>query len=103
MFNPTTEFQKQQATKVAMMNAAAESCVVIAALSKELFNSAWCLAELTAAAEAGVPVVPVFALDYISIRQMEDWVAGKGICQAPTVPVKDQSRAWKEDDSSLEI
>ena len=76
VFNPTTEFQKIEASTPTMVAAVRASQVVIAALSPKLFTSKWCLAELVAAHDADIPVVAVFAGDFCSNAQMERWVGG---------------------------
>ena len=76
VFNPTTEFQKIEASTSAMVAAVQASQVVLAALSPKLFTSKWCLAELAAAHEANIPVVPVFAGDFCSNHQIGLWVDG---------------------------
>ena len=77
VFNPTTEFMKQDASKATMGKAAADAQVVIAALSHELFRSKWCLAELQAAYNAGVKIVPVFSSDWIPSNQINAWCRGE--------------------------
>ena len=76
VFNPTTEFQKIEASTSAMVAAVQASQVVLVALSPKLFTSKWCMAELSAAHEADIPVVPVFAGDFCSNHQIGLWVDG---------------------------
>lgn len=60
-----------------MQTAVLAAQVVIAALSPELFRSAWCLAELEAAYEAGVDVLPVYSGNQASTAQVDRWIKGK--------------------------
>ena len=59
-----------------MAAAVAGSQVCLVALSPELFASKWCLKEVTAAQQAGVPVVPCYAGDYRANAQIDAWVTG---------------------------
>ena len=77
VFNPTTAFMEEDASKDAMEKAAAGAKVVVAALSDGFFQSKWCLAEIAAAQASGTDVVPVYSGDFHSNNKMEAWVAGR--------------------------
>ena len=49
--------------KAAMQGAVKRSTLVVAALSDGFFTSDWCAAEIVAAKEAGIKVVPVYSGD----------------------------------------
>lgn len=76
VFNPDEEFQKRTASAEAMVDAVKSAQVCIAALSPQFFASKWCLKEVTAAQQAGIPVVPCYAGDFCANAQVDAWVAG---------------------------
>ena len=57
-----------------MADAVKRSGLVVAALSHGFFNSAWCQAEIKAAKEAGIKVVPTFSGDNHGSNQIDQWV-----------------------------
>ena len=61
VFNPDKDLQGSTPTKDVMTAVARNSKVLLALLSPSFFNSEWCRAEVEAAAQAGVPIIPVYA------------------------------------------
>ena len=62
IFNPTTNLSHvEQINKAAMAGAVRRSNVVLAALSEGFFASTWCEAEIEAAREAGIKVIPCYS------------------------------------------
>ena len=47
---------------------------VVAALSEAFFDSKWCAAEIDAAREAGIKVVPCFSGEDYPVKQIDKWV-----------------------------
>ena len=75
VFNPTTHLtHAQRINSAAMADAVKRSGLVVAALSHGFFNSAWCQAEIKAAKEAGIKVVPTFSGDNHGSNQIDQWV-----------------------------
>ena len=58
-----------------MQDAVKRSRLVIAALSEGFFESTWCEAEIVAAKEAQVPVIPVYSGDHHSASMVDTWVS----------------------------
>ena len=62
IFNPTTHLShEKQINQAAMARAVQRSQLVLAALSEEFFASKWCEAEIVAAREAGIKVIPCYS------------------------------------------
>lgn len=59
-----------EVSKAEMCRHAVGSCVVLALLSPSYFDSKWCRAELEAASDAGVPIIPVFAGEHHTYSQI---------------------------------
>ena len=75
VFNPTTHLtHAQKINAAAMADAVKSSQLVVAALSHGFFNSTWCEAEIAAAKEAGIKVVPTFSGDHHGSNQIDQWV-----------------------------
>ena len=75
VFNPTTHLtHAQQINAAAMADAVKSSQLVVAALSHGFFKSRWCEAEIAAAKEAGIKVVPTFSGDHHPNNQIDKWV-----------------------------
>ena len=72
IFNPTTHLSHvDQINAAAMAGAVRRSKLVLAALSEGFFASKWCEAEIVAAREAGIKVVPCYSGDdYGATRSM---------------------------------
>ena len=51
-----------------------KKCGAAAALSDGFFTSDWCAAEIVAAKEAGIKVVPVYSGDDHGAKQVDRWV-----------------------------
>ena len=50
------------------------SKIVVAALSDGFFTSDWCAAEIVAAKQAGIKVIPVFSGNDHAANQVDKWV-----------------------------
>ena len=75
VFNPTTHLtHAQKINAAAMADAVKSSQLVVAALSHGFFNSRWCEAEIAAAKEARIKVVPTFSGDHHPNNQIDKWV-----------------------------
>lgn len=75
IFNPATDLSHaERVNKRAMQDAVRRSRLVVAALSAEFFASEWCEAEIAAAKEAGIKVVPVYSGDDDGAKQCDRWV-----------------------------
>ena len=75
VFNPTTHLSHVKIiNKEAMQGAVRRSKLVIAALSDGFFESTWCEAEIVAAKEAGIPVIPVYSGDHHGAKMVDKWV-----------------------------
>jgi len=75
IFNPTTHLSHvEEINKAAMQDAVKRSKLVVAALSDGFFESTWCAAEIVAAKEAGIKVIPVFSGDDHPAKQIDRWV-----------------------------
>ena len=72
IFNPTTHLSHvEEINKAAMADAVRRSTLVLAALSEGFFASKWCEAEIEAAREAGIKVIPCYSGDeYGATRSM---------------------------------
>ena len=72
IFNPTTYLSHvERINMAAMADAVRRSKLVLAALSQGFFASKWCEAEIVAAREAGIKVVPCYSGDdYGATRSM---------------------------------
>ena len=72
MFNPTTHLSHvEEINKAAMADGVRRSKLVLAALSEGFFASKWCEAEIEAAREAGIKVIPCYSGDeYGATRSM---------------------------------
>ena len=72
IFNPTTHLSHvEQINMAAMAGAVRRSNVVLAALSEGFFASTWCEAEIEAAREAGIKVIPCYSgEEYGATRSM---------------------------------
>ena len=72
IFNPTTHLSHvERINKEAMAGAVRRSKLVLAALSEGFFASKWCEAEIEAAREAGIKVIPCYSGDdYGATRSM---------------------------------
>ena len=57
-----------------MQNAVRRSKLVVAALSEGFFASKWCEAEIEAARDAGIKVIPCFSGDDQPSKQIDRWV-----------------------------
>ena len=76
VFNPTTHLSHvPKINAAAMADAVKRSRLVVAALSEGFFGSKWCEAEIAAAKEAGIKVVPVFSGDDHGSNQIDKWIA----------------------------
>ena len=76
VFNPTTHLSHMHTINAAAMaDAVKRSRLVVAALSEGFFASKWCEAEIAAAKEAGIKVVPAFSGDDHGSKQIDKWVA----------------------------
>ena len=64
----------KEINKEAMQGAVKRSSLVIAALSDGFFESSWCAAEVAAAKEAGIKVIPVYSGDEHGANQVDRWV-----------------------------
>ena len=69
IFNPTTHL-----SHVEVINKEERSSLVVAALSDGFFESTWCAAEIVAAKEAGIKVIPCFSGDDHAAKQIDKWV-----------------------------
>ena len=75
VFNPTTHLSHVKViNKEAMQGAVKRSTLVIAALSDGFFESTWCAAEIAAAKEAGIKVIPCYSGDDHGAKQIDNWV-----------------------------
>ena len=75
VFNPTTHLSHvEEINTEAMQGAVKRSKLVVAALSEGFFTSSWCEAEIAAAKEAGIKVIPVFSGDDHAAKQVDKWV-----------------------------
>jgi hypothetical protein len=75
VFNPTTHLSHVEViNKEAMQGAVKRSSLVVAALSDGFFASDWCAAEVVAAKEAGIKVIPVYSGDDHGAKQVDRWV-----------------------------
>ena len=75
VFNPTTHLSHvEEINTEAMQGAVKRSKLVVAALSEGFFTSSWCEAEIAAAKEAGIKVVPVYSGDDHGAKQVDRWV-----------------------------
>jgi LPXTG-motif cell wall-anchored protein len=75
VFKPTTHLaHAQKINAAAMADAVQSSQLVVAALSHGFFKSRWCEAEIAAAKEAGIKVVPTFSGDHHPNNQIDKWV-----------------------------
>jgi len=75
VFNPTTHLtHAEKINAAAMADAVKRSGLVVAALSRGFFNSRWCEAEIKAAKEAGIKVVPTFSGDNHGSNQIDEWI-----------------------------
>ena len=75
VFNPTTHLSHVAViNQEAMQGAVKRSCLVVAALSDGFFTSDWCAAEVAAAKEAGIKVVPVFSGNDHGANKINKWV-----------------------------
>jgi hypothetical protein len=76
VYNPTTQLSHvEKINKAAMQLAVKRSRLVIAAISEAFFASAWCEAEIEAAMEAGIKVIPVYSGDDHGAKVVDKWVA----------------------------
>ena len=57
-----------------MQGAVRRSHLVVAALSEGFFASTWCEAEIAAAKEAGLKVIPCFSGDDHASKKVDKWV-----------------------------
>ena len=57
-----------------MQEAVKRSKLVVAALSEGFFASSWCEAEIEAAQQVGIRVIPVFSGDHHGSNQIDQWV-----------------------------
>ena len=57
-----------------MQDAVRRSRLVVAALSDGFFESEWCEAEIAAAKEAGIKVIPCFSGDDHGSKKVDKWV-----------------------------
>ena len=57
-----------------MQDAVRRSELVVAALSNGFFTSDWCAAEIAAAKDAGIKVIPVYSGDDHGAKQVDRWV-----------------------------
>ena len=75
VFNPTTHLSHvERINMAAMADAVRRSKLVLAALSEGFFASKWCEAEIEAAREAGIKVIPCYSGDdYGATRSMLMW------------------------------
>ena len=64
----------KEINKEAMQGAVKRSSLVVAALSDGFFESSWCAAEIAAAKEAGIKVIPVYSGDEHGANQIDRWV-----------------------------
>ena len=75
VFNPTTHLSHvKEVNTEAMQGAVKRSKLVVAALSDGFFESSWCAAEIAAAKEAGIRVIPVYSGDDHAAKQIDKWV-----------------------------
>ena len=75
IFNPTIHLSHvKEINKEAMQSAVKRSSLVVAALSDGFFESSWCAAEIVAAKEAGIKVIPVYSGDDHGSKQIDRWV-----------------------------
>jgi len=76
IFNPTTHLSHvPQINKAAMQEAVRSSKLVVAALSEGFFASSWCAAEVEAARDAAIKVIPCYSGDDHGAKQVDKWVA----------------------------
>ena len=64
----------KEINKEAMQAAVKRSTLVVAALSDGFFTSDWCAAEIVAAKQAGIKVIPVFSGNDHAANQVDKWV-----------------------------
>ena len=75
IFNPTTHLSHvEKINKKAMQDAVRRSRLVVAALSEGFFGSNWCAAEIVAAKEAGIKVIPTYSGEDHGANQIDTWV-----------------------------
>ena len=75
VFNPTTHLSHvKNINKEAMQRSVKKSTIVLAALSDGFFKSSWCAAEIAAAKEVGIKVIPVFSGDHHGSNDVDKWV-----------------------------
>ena len=75
IFNPTTHLSHvEKINKAAMQDAVRRSGLVVAALSEGFFASNWCEAEIEAAKEAGIKVIPTYSGEDHGAKQIDTWV-----------------------------
>ena len=75
IFNPTTHLShEEQINKAAMQGAVRRSKLVVAALSEGFFASKWCEAEIEAARDAGIKVIPCYSGEDHGAKQVDKWV-----------------------------
>ena len=76
VFNPTTILSHVERPSTGAMQAYARtSKLVLAVLTDGFFESKWCEAEIRAAMDVGLKVVPVFSGDDYTGRNVDAWVA----------------------------
>ena len=75
VFNPTTHLSHvDEINMEAMQDAVKRSKLVVASLSDGFFTSSWCDAEIAAAKEAGIKVIPCYSGDDHGAKQIDNWV-----------------------------
>lgn len=80
VFNPDMDMAVPGGANKELMQAhARSSALLLAIISKgaPLFKSQWCRAEIRAAMEAGVPVIPVYSADDVSLRDVKAVIDGR--------------------------
>lgn len=86
VFNQKRDFAGVQVSKAQMQEFAKNSTVVLALVSPQYFDSQWCRAQVEAADENGVPIVPVYSSANYSrnsmldlMQRMDDPEVGKAV------------------------
>jgi len=75
VFNPTTHLSHvEKINKAAMQDAVRRSKQVLAGLSEGFFASGWCEAEIEAARDAGIKVIPCYSGEHHGANQVDKWV-----------------------------
>jgi len=75
VFNPTSDLSHcPEINSEQMANCVKRSRLVLVALSEGFFESSWCKAEVNAARQSGIKVIPIYSGDAHASTQADTWV-----------------------------